>query len=124
MLLGAFKQYIICSLEKLTVNKKATSYERLLFFASETVKMYVDVLDEPQFYHKYRVGCILSALLSDWKSCKSLKRLRGFESLALRQKMIPMPSGVGIIFFVRIVKKGFVVGAVVNEAPVELQSRE
>ena len=43
----------------------------------------------------------------DWKSCKSLKRLRGFESLALRQKMIPMPLGVGIIFSLKSKSKGF-----------------
>ena len=47
---------------------------------------------------KYMESCPSWSKEHDWKSCKSLKRLRGFESLALRQKMIPVPLGIGIIF--------------------------
>ena len=43
----------------------------------------------------------------DWKSCKPLKRLRGFESLALRQKMKGSTKGATFYFFDRIKRKGF-----------------
>ena len=57
-------------------------------------------------------------------SGEAIARQRGTKSLALRQKNDTDAFRCRYYFFRQNSKKGFVVGAVVNEAPVELQSRE
>ena len=59
----------------------------------------------------------------DWKSCKSLKRLRGFESLALRQNDTDTLV-VSVLFLVGIVSKGFEGRAAQSNSPVDCCDRE
>ena len=60
----------------------------------------------------------------DWKSCKSLKRLRGFESLALRQKNDTDTLVVSVLFLVEILSEGFEGRAVQSNSPVDCCDRE
>ena len=44
------------------------------------------IINHAKKQNKFMESCPSWSKEHDWKSCKSLKRLRGFESLALRQK--------------------------------------
>ncbi len=60
----------------------------------------------------------------DWKSCKSLKRLRGFESLALRHKKRVDTDRYLLFFYLQGIKMGFEGRAVQSNSPVDCCDRE
>ena len=75
-------------------SSKRPSQMRWFFFEIQTEKWIKGIaFSPPLLYNKSRKkqnmfmeSCPSWSKEHDWKSCKSLKRLRGFESLALRQK--------------------------------------
>ena len=72
---------------------------------------------------KHTESCPSWSKEHDWKSCKSLKRLRGFESLALRQNDTDTLV-VSVSFFIEFTSEGFEGRAVQSNSPVDCCDRE
>ncbi len=75
------------------------TYGKVFFLFAPTTKDYIIFSDFctqyccfSSFFGSFSLFfAVFSSEKTIWKSCKSQTRLRGFESLALRQKMIPIP---------------------------------